>query len=280
MNISLKTKIKYWFEFLRLAHQSNDAQVIENLEASESFYAAWGNYLGTSFDAWWKEHANLFRETVRIKRLGSDDAGDDDSFCIQFPFTYAPTTAAAIFKDMYSREFDARLVVKNKVKKKYGGSFSLTTDDIKIDKFRHYLLFTKSVYLPLHAIGSKVTSKDYLKKAETVFKSVKKLKSSSEKGTIPFQTSSNSPDNLGRLTRRYMMYSENLLRIVSAGSFPGNYEEAAIKNQATKRKAPPLERSQKRGVPQSLYIDIKKRESGFDMYEKRKPRKKATVLSS
>jgi soluble lytic murein transglycosylase-like protein len=76
------------------------------------------------------------------------------------------------------------------------------------------------------------------------------------------------------------MYSENLLRIVSAGSFPGNYEEAAIKNQATKRKAPPLERSQKRGVPQSLYIDIKKRESGFDMYEKRKPRKKATVLSS
>ncbi len=276
MNISLKTKIRYWFDFLRLAHQSTDTQVIENLEASKSFYAAWGNYLDTSFDAWWKEHSNLFRETVRIRRLGSGDAGDDESFCIQFPFTYAPTTAAAIFKDMYSRDFDARRVVKNKVKKKYGGTFSLTTDDIKIDKFRHYLLFTKGVYLPLNATGTRLTSKDYLKKAEEVFKKVKKLKSSSEKGRIPFQTSSDSYDNLGRLTRRYMTYSENLLRIVAAGSFPGNYEEAAIKNQATKRKAPPPIRSYKRGVPQSLYVDKKKRESGLDPYARRGPRKKGT----
>ena len=277
MNISLKTKVRYWFEFLRLAHQSTDTQVIENLEASKSFYAAWGNYLDTSFDAWWKEHSHLFRQSAQIKRLGSDDKGDENSFCIEFPFTYAPTTAAAIFKDMYSREFDARQIVKNKVKKKYGGSYSLTTDDIKIDKFRHYLLFTKGVYLPLNATGSRLTSKDYLKKAEEVFKKVKKLKSSSEKGRIPFQTSSDSYDNLGRLTRRYMTYSENLLRIVAAGSFPGNYEETAIKNQATKRKAPPPVRSQKRGVPQSLYINVKKRESGFDMYAKRGPRKKAMV---
>ncbi len=277
MNILLKTKIKYWFEYLRLAHKSTDTQVIANLESSKSFYAAWGNYLSTSFDVWWKEHSHLFRETVHLRRLGSGDTGDDDSFCIQFPFTYAPTTAASIFKNMYSKEFDARQVVKNKVKKKYGGSFSLTTEDIKIDKFRHYLLFTKSVYLPLSTSESRLTSKDYLKKAEVVFKSVKKLKSSSDKGIIPFQTSSNLPGNLGRLTRRYMMYSENLLRIVSAGSFPGNYEETAIKNQSTKRKAPPPVRSQKRGVPQSLYIDIKKRESGFDMYGKREPRKIAKV---
>jgi hypothetical protein len=277
MNIPLKTKIKYWFEYLKLAHKSTDTQVIANLESSKPFYAAWGNYVSTSFDVWWKEHSHLFRETVQMRRLRSGDVGDDDSFCIQFPFTYAPTTAASIFKNMYSKEFDARQVVKSKVKKKYGGSFSLTTEDIKIDKFRHYLLFTKSVYLPLHATGSKVTSKDYLKKAETVFKSVKKLKSSSDKGTIPFQTSSNSPDSLGRLTRRYMMYSENLLRLVSAGSFPGNYEETAIKNQAVKRKIPPPARSQKRGVPQSLYVDKKKRESGFDMYAKRGPRKKAMV---
>jgi hypothetical protein len=277
MNILLKTKIKYWFEYLRLAHKSTDTQVIANLESSKSFYAAWGNYLGTSFDVWWKEHSHLFRETVQMRRLRSDDVGDDDSFCIQFPFTYAPTTAASIFKNMYSKEFDARQVVKNKVKKKYGGSFSLTTEDIKIDKFRHYLLFTKSVYLPLTASESRLTSKDYLKKAEIVFKNVKKLKSSSEKGTIPFQTSSNLPGNLGRLTRRYMMYSENLLRIVSTGSFPGNYEEAAIKNQATKRKAPPPVRLYNRGVSPSRYINEKKRESGFDMYAKRGSRKKANV---
>ena len=74
-----------------------------------------------------------------------------------------------------------------------------------------------------------------------------------------------------------MTISENLLRIVSSGSFPGNYEETAIKNQSTKRKIPPPVRSYKRGVPQSLYIDAKKRESGFDLYAKRGPRKKANV---
>lgn len=278
MNISLKTKIKYWFEYLRLAHKSTDTQVIANLESSKLFYATWGNYLGTSFDVWWKEHSHLFRETLQMRRLTSGDVGDDDSFCIQFPFTYAPTTAASIFKNMYSREFDARQIVKNKVKKKYGGSYSLTTDDMKIDKFRHYLLFTKSVYLPLNGAGTRLTSKDYLKKAEEVFKKVKKLKSSSEKGRIPFQTSSDSYDNLGRLTRRYMTYSENLLRIVSAGTFPGNYEEAAIKNQAVKRKASPPVRSHKRGVPQSRYINVKNRESGLDPYAKRGPRKKSPEL--
>ena len=67
------------------------------------------------------------------------------------------------------------------------------------------------------------------------------------------------------------------MRIVSAGSFPGNYEETAIKNQATKRKAHPPVRSYNRGVPQSLYVDSKKRVSGFDPYAIRGPRKKANV---
>ena len=121
MNIPLKTKVKYWFEYLRLAHKSNDPIVLENLK--KDTYKDWGNYLTTPFDDWWKKNSGLFKESPPLKRLGADDVVQSDMFTIQFPFTYAPTTAAKIFKGMYEREFEDRRTVKKKLKKIYGGSF-------------------------------------------------------------------------------------------------------------------------------------------------------------
>ena len=61
MNIALKTRVKYWFEYLRLAHQSHDPKIIQSLNANKNFYKEWGNYLNTSFDDWLKTHSHLFR---------------------------------------------------------------------------------------------------------------------------------------------------------------------------------------------------------------------------
>ena len=65
----------------------------------------------------------------------------------------------------YEREFEERRTIKKKLKKVYGGSFSLTVDDLKVDRFRYYLLYTKKVYLPLVNSQNKVTTKDFIKKA-------------------------------------------------------------------------------------------------------------------
>lgn len=273
MNISLKTKVKYWVEYLKLAHLSSDPDVTKNLQ-NHSVYESWGDYLNTPYEKWWKEHSHLFREITQIKRLSNEDIGDADAFCIQIPFKYAPTSAAKIFKAMYEREFEERRTEKRKLKKVYGGSFSLTVDDLKVDRFRYYLHYTKKVYLPLIKSRAKVTTKDFIKKAEKEFEKVKKVKASSDKSTIPFQTSSDVYENQSRNARRYNTYSENLLLNVSQGIFPGEYEQS--RKPKIEKKLPVFkERKFSKGVPRSKNEIYKKRESGFDMYDKRGKRNSA-----
>lgn len=267
MKNPLKTKVKYWFKYLRLAHLSQDPEIIENL--SQNRYKDWGNYLNTPFEAWWKSHARLFRNPSIIKRLNNGDEIDQNVFAIQFPFTYAPTTASKIFKDMYQREFDAQRAEKKKLKKVYGGNYSLTVDDLKVDRFRYYLHYTKNVYLPLKNSGQKVSTKHFIKNAEDVFKNVKKLKNSSKESTVPFQTSSNVYENQSRNARRYNIYSDNLLFNVSVGIFPGEYEKPRKPVVIKAKKTIPKNRAFRKGVPRSKYEDYKHRESEFDMYAKR-----------
>ena len=224
MKNTLKSKVKYWFEYLRLAHQSEDLEIIANLKKSKKLYSSWGNYLKTPFDDWWKTHSKLFKEDIPVLRLTAKDVVSDEAFCLQMPFTRQPTTAAKIFKEMYAREFEARRTFKTKLKKIYGGQFSLTVDDLKVDRFRYYLHYTKKVYLPLKRIKTKLQTKECIKRAEQEFKSIKKQIKSSEKSTIPFQTSDGVYENRSRMVRRYNTCSFNLLYFVSQGIFPGKYE--------------------------------------------------------
>ena len=62
MKNSLKEKIRYWFEFLNLAHQSTNPIVVSNLRESSKFYSRWGKYRTVKFDSWWREHSSLFRD--------------------------------------------------------------------------------------------------------------------------------------------------------------------------------------------------------------------------
>ena len=262
--------MKYWFDFLRLAHQSQDPEVIANLK--KDTYKSWGNYLNTSFDEWWKKHSILFKEPSSIKRLTVEDKIQDDVFTIQFPFTYPSTTAAKIFKEMYEREFEEQRTVKKKLKKVYGGSFSLTVDDLKVDRLRYYLLYAKKVYLPLKFGSEKVSTKDYIKKAEKVFKGVKKLKGSSKESVVPFQPKGleNDYENEHRSARRYNIYIDNIIFNVSDGVFPGEYEKPRNPVKTEKKKIVYKGRKFNKGVPRSKHEDYKQRESGFDMYAKRK----------
>jgi hypothetical protein len=84
-----------------------------------------------------------------------------------------------------------------------------------------------------------VGTQQYRILSEKVFKR-QKLKSSRNKDKvkrqIPFVGTSQTVENLDRLTRRYKTYSKNILMNVSQGIFPGDYEEVGIKNQVEKRK--------------------------------------------
>ena len=266
MNNSLKSKVRLWVSFLRLSHLSSDPLIQSNLKKSESFYKEWGNYQSDSFDFWWQEHSHLFREQSKLKVLNASEIAEGRTFTIQFPFTYAPTTASKIFKEMYQRAFDAQRVDKKKVKKVYGGSFVLRPDDFQVSQFQYYLKFCKEVYLPLLKNEVNPKTKTFVEIAQEKFKE-KTRRTSTRR--VPFTNSSSSYEVLRRLATRYKTYSHNLMINVSKGEFPGEYEEKSIKNQVEKRKRDHPIRKFSKGVPRSKSENYKIRESGFDMYAKR-----------
>ena len=268
MNISLKTKIKYWFYFLRLAHQSNDEAVKKNLIKSKDFYLPWGDYLNQPYDAWWKENSHLFKSESSLQVIGKGESFEKDALYLKIPFIYTPLTVSKIVKEIYEREYDKRSLQKGKVKKQYAGAYALSKDDYPVSQFEYYLNFAKNVYVPLMKDGIKGT-KQYREIAVNVFSKQRQSAlddSSMKKRTIPFKTTSTDTDSLDRLTVRYKNYSRDLLSNVSIGIFPGEYLEMTSKNQAEKRKTIYPDRSVKKGVSQKRYTEVKSRKNVLDPF--------------
>ena len=278
MNISLKQKIQRWFEFLRLAHQSTDPVVVANLIASKSLYEPWGDYLNTSFTKWWASHKQLFRTVSTMRKMTSADVVGDDALHLVIPYTYAPTTVAKIVQRIYAEEQDRRLSERKKVKKVYGGSFGLTTDEFQVSQFVYYHRFARDVYLLLNAVDKKPATKSYVTLAEKVFSKQKLVTSWEEKKLarrkVPFTDPGAAYANRSKMARNYVMIVQNIMRNVSSGEFPGDYLTVAVKNQGDKRRVPPVYpvRSGKRGVSQKRYQEVKKRDMPFDMFATRKPK--------
>jgi hypothetical protein len=278
MNNSLKEKIKYWVEFLKLAHHSNDAVVIANLRSSTDFYSQWGDYKSTRFNEWWKTHSTLFKHREVLSVLNVGDVVTDESFYVRIPYTYAPSTIGRIVSEMYDRELTKRTTRKKKMRKVYGGTFSLSRDDYQVAQFHYYLIFVRDVYLPLHTSDPGTKTGRYIERSKEVFNKVKRK--TSEKRDIPFTNPNLTYESASRLVRRYKQMAEKLLRNVSSGVFPGDYEETFIKNQSQIR----AERAAKahqigpkkrlRGRPKSMDQIITKGVNPADPYagSKRKTR--------
>jgi hypothetical protein len=270
MNIPLKQKIQRWFEFLRLAHQSTDPVVIANLKASKDFYESWGDYRNTSFTKWWAERKHLFRTVSTMRKMTASDVVDDSAFCVVIPFTYAPTTVAKIVQRMYGDELEKRTSTKKKVKKVYGGSFGLTTEDFQVSHFVYYHRFAKDVYLPLNATGGKVTTKKYVDSAKKSFAKQKLVTSWKDKADakrqVPFKSSSDAYANLSKRARDFARIVQNILRNVSSGQFPGDYLTVGVKNQASKRSVQRVRTGKARGVNQKRYKEVIRRKNELDPF--------------
>lgn len=274
MNISLKEKIQHWFNFLRLAHESEDQDVIASLVRSRDLYESWGDYRNTSFTPWWREHSKLFRSVGAMRKMAVGDVPDESALFLAIPFIYAPTTVAKMVQSIYQREQDLRREPGGKVKKVYGGQFALTAEDIQASQFHYYYRFAKDVYLPLNAGGGEPSTKNYVDRSEKVFAKQRLVTSWEDdalaRRKVPFTQIDAPYANKSRMARNYVMIVQNILRNVAKGEFPGDYLTVAVKNQGVKRRSAPVypERSHKRGVSQKRYQEVKKREDPFDPYKK------------
>lgn len=270
MNNSLKEKVRYWFEFLRLAHETSDSVVKNQLRDSAKFYSPWGNYRESKFNDWWKAHSSLFRDSVVLSVPKSGEVVTDDAFYVRVPFTYAPSTVGKIVADMYDRELVKRESRSKKMKKVYGGTFSLSREDYQVAQFHYYFVFVRDVYLPILRNEPKAKTGRYIEKSKEVFGKLKRK--TTEKRQIPFTNADLTYESASRLVRRYRQMAEKLLRNVSSGEFPGDYEEKFIQNQSqirAERAARKFEIAPKkrlRGRPASMDQVLVSRKSGEDPY--------------
>ena len=244
MNNSLKEKVRYWFEFLKLAHETSDSVVKNQLRESAKFYSPWGNYREAKFNEWWKSHSSLFKDSVALSVPKSGEVVTDDAFYVRVPFTYAPTSLGKIVADMYNRELVKRESRSKKMKKVYGGTFSLSREDYQVAQFHYYFIFVRDVYLPILLNEPKAKPSRYIEKSKEVFRRLdQKIKDGKRRKitvereipfAVPSKEGKSEPtyDSYSRLARRYKQMAEKLLRNVSSGVFPGDYEETFVKNQS------------------------------------------------
>ena len=232
MNNSLKEKIRYWFEFLRLAHESKDPIVVNALRSND-VYEKWGDYRSVKFNSWWSSHSSLFKneQVLSITQVG--DIVDSEFFYVKIPFTYAPTSVGKIVADIYDRELTKRVQRTKKSRKIYQGDFKLTSSEYQVAQFHYYLVFTKDVYLPLLNSGKRQSNFEFVEKSKEVFQKLNKKTTVNR--DIPFTKKTLSYESESRLVRRYRQCAEKLLRNVAQGKFPGDYEETFIKNQTQLR---------------------------------------------
>ena len=244
MNVPLKTKVKHWFNFYKLALKSTDPEIIQNITSSKKFYEAWGDISSIKFDDWWKTHSHLFHQRQKIEVLTGTFNTNEEVLYLKVPLTYSPTTASSYFTRIYREEQDKRQENKNKVKKKYLGSYNLEPLEFPEENIKHYFIFAEKVYVSLYEPSKNIpTAKIMIPLAKKVFeklsnKTLQKSREVKKQRIAPFRHE-NTKDNYATLEKtanRYKKISINLIRNASLGIFPGNdYQKSVtpfLKNKA------------------------------------------------
>lgn len=243
MNISIKSKVKHWFNFYRLALNSTDPELIANCKKSAKFYESWGDISTVNFDEWWKTHAYLFHTRQKIEILNGKFESDGTAMYLRVPLTFTSTVASDYFGRIYKEEQSRTATSNSKVKKKYLGSFVLDPFEIQDDKFKYYFLFATKVYLPLlDKLQAEPKTKDLVHLSKIVFaklteRTTKKSREVKKQRIAPFrQDLINDYKTLSKTATRHRTASKNLIRNASLGIFPGqDYQKSAkpyLKNKA------------------------------------------------
>lgn len=243
MNISLKSKVRHWFNFYRLALKSVNPQIQANLEKSNSFYEAWGDVLNVSYDDWWKSHSKLFHERELFEVLDGEFKTDKGHLYLKVPYSSPPVSAAKIFTRIYREELLKQRGEKTKIKKQYKGSYQLTPLEFQAVNFRYYWTFAEKVYVPLvEKLGSEPKTRVMVELAKDKFRSkiehtMARSRAVEKQRIAPFsQDIEEEYETLSRTATRYRSIVRMLLINASKGVFPGEYQEEGLKTSIAKRK--------------------------------------------
>ena len=211
-----KDTYRIWFEFYKIALNSNLLTIKQNLDKSRNFYDPWGDVRNIKFDDWWKSHQDLFTEKVCVSILRTGEQRQSaDSLIIEVPLNQATSSLLKEIKVLL--DANQRSALNQKNKKKVTTSFQLSPGaELKLDTARGMLNVYRDVYLKDTSLRGKkllaATHAFYLGRAKN-----KK---------IPSPITYRHEDEINRVLRNLRRWIENADQIlinVSKGEFPGKY---------------------------------------------------------
>lgn len=243
MNIPLKSKVRHWFNFYRLALKSSDPQIQANLRKSQDFYKEWGDVEKVSYDDWWKAKSKLFHVRELFEVLEGSFKTDTNHLYLKVPYSSRPVSAAKIFTRIYREELLKHRGIQTKVKKQYKGEYQLSPLEFQVVNFRYYWTFAEKVYYPLvEKLGAEPKTRAMVELAKDKFRSkvshTRVRSREVEKQRIaPFgQDLEDEYETLSRTATRYRSIVRALLSNASKGVFPGDYQEEGLKTSIAKRR--------------------------------------------
>ncbi len=218
-----KEQYRLWFEFLKLAHQSDKPIIQQALKASAEFYSPWEIDKHEKFDDWWKDKSNLFNDTLEVRKLEAGALPDTpECLVVQIPLNRTQSELLAAVRKVLAQHYDDIGKTSRKNRALATSAYGLTgKGEMKTDAVRETLSVYRDVKLknPASLKGKKLLAAIhdyYLKRRNKKWAVV----------PLPLQYDPESEEDLRRALRnmnRYLTNAESILLNVAQGEFPGHY---------------------------------------------------------
>lgn len=219
MPLSLYRRETYrlWFEYLRLAHLSNDDRTRTALKGSRMFYDAWGDVMNIKFDTWWKTHAHLFEES-RIHRLepGSSVNSSQEVLTIEVPLALSSSQIMSEVRAIVHDALGARKRDHRKDTRHPSANYTPTMGaEPKLKPLYDTLIIYRDVYLPHRQLrGQKLLNE--------VINFYQRPRARKQR-QLPDALQMTRYESNTRVLRNLNARAEQLVLNVAKGKFPGEY---------------------------------------------------------
>lgn len=208
-----KELFRLWYEFYRLALNSNDKVVQNAVKKSKSFYADWNVDVSEAFDPWWAKHRHLFEQNQFVRVLSDISDKSAGTIVLEIPIHKARTEVLAEIRAILPSVLPARPA-------RNGAKYLPTeTRGVKRDSLRIMLDLQRRIFSNELLKGEKLTSR--------VIKFFEHDRYKRKANRVPasffIDTYSGITDNVDRNIRRYRQKVQKLILNVANGEFPGKY---------------------------------------------------------
>lgn len=214
-----KETIRIWYEFYKIAKNSNDTKIVAAIQSSSVHYASWGAVKNVKFDDWWKVHANLFKEQT-VRQVDKNTNIDfDNNLVLEIPLNES-------IREL-SRKIQKILSVVHKKKPNSPKSRKIITGKYQVtNNSEPKLLILKdvlNVYRDVYLKNSQLQGMDLLEKVHQYYQNKPRNKRIPNAINHFNSKSTKEKQRVTRNLRRWMQWAKQIELNVAKGEFPGKY---------------------------------------------------------